>query len=302
MSLESILVTSATGNQGRGVVKHCLASASIKVYALVRDPSSAAAQELEASGATLVKGDLDDAASVQAALEQTKPTALFLNLPPGPGSLQLSRARIVVDAAGNVPSVRSLIYSGVSGTGSHDSYPDFGPDHPMYEYWLSKQEMEDLVRSAGFASWTVIQLPVFLQLFVPPFASVMFPDLWKDNVLRTAFKPETKFDVLDAGDIGAVVAAALQKPDEFRPRVVPLAVEAVTASELAAKIGKARGVKIEVAHETMEDLAKKLGPLGPRLVAFQGIYNATGSTIDVQKNREEFNLKSVEDFFAAANV
>lgn len=302
MSQESIVVTSATGNQGRGVVKHCLATTSVKVYALVRDPSSAAAQALEASGAVLIKGDLDDAASIQAALEQTKPTALFLNLPPGPGSLQLSRTRTVIDAAGNAPSVRSFIYSSVSGTDSYESFPGFGPDHPMYEYWMSKRETEDLVRSAGFASWTIVQLPVLLHLFVPPLASLMFPELWKDRVLRTALKPDTRIDVLDAGDIGVVVATALQKPEEFRRRVVPLAVEAVTAAELATKIGKAKGVQIEVVYETMEDLAKKLGPLGPRLVAFQGIYNATGSTIDVQRNREDFNLTSMEDFFATADV
>lgn len=302
MSQESILVTTPTGNQGSGVVKHCLASISHKVYALVRDPASPASLALKEAGAVLVKGDLDDAASIRSALEQTQPTVLFLNLPPGPGGRQIAHARTVLDAAAAAPSIRSLIYSSASGTGSHESFPNFGPDHVMYEYWTSKHEIEEHVRASGFDSWTIIQMPPLLQLFVPPTSSLMFPDLWTNQTLRTAFRPDTKFDVVDAGDIGAVVAAALQRPADFNNKVTSVAVEAVTASELAEKIGKARGIKVEAVHESMDDLATRLGPWGPRLVAFQGIYNATGSTIDVQKKREEFALTSVEDFFAKADI
>ncbi|KAK9769519.1 hypothetical protein SCAR479_13830 [Seiridium cardinale] len=306
MSQSSILVTSATGNQGQGVVFQCLATTSYKVYALVRDPSSTKSQSLASAGAILVKGDLDGPVSIKSALEQRQPTVVFLNLPPGPGEQQLTQARTVIAAAKAAASVQSLISSSASGTGTHESFPNWGPDHPMYGYWRAKHEIEDLVRGAGFRSWTIIRLGFFLQLFVPPVSDLMFPDLWgsagAERVIRTAFKPETRLDVLDGGDIGAVVAAALLRPDDFRYRVVGLAAESVTASELAEKMGKARGEKIEVVYYSAGDLAVKLGPMGTRLVAAQELFNDIGASIDVRKNREEFNMTSIEEFFAKAKV
>ena len=50
---KKILVTGATGVQGGGVTRHCLESGHF-FYALVRDPRSGAAQELERTGAILV--------------------------------------------------------------------------------------------------------------------------------------------------------------------------------------------------------------------------------------------------------
>ncbi|KAH8197555.1 hypothetical protein TruAng_008291 [Truncatella angustata] len=305
MSQQSILVTGATGNQGQGVVRSCLSSTTYKVYALVRDPLRAAAQDLEKRGVVLVKGDLGDSASLAAALEQLKPTTVFLNPPPGSEAAQLSHARNVINAAKAAPSVQIMIYSSASGADRPENFPK-DPANPMYEYWITKNEIENLVRSAGFPNWTIVQLGFFMQLFVPPVSNHMFPELWGSNdgrrVIRTAFWPETKLHVIDGGDIGAVVAVALQKPEEFRERTVNLAAEALTTSELAKKIGKARGEKIEVVHETAEDLARKLGPMGPRLVAAQDLFNDIGFSIDIKRNQEEFDLTSVEDFFSKAEV
>ncbi|KAI0126964.1 hypothetical protein BJ170DRAFT_425240 [Xylariales sp. AK1849] len=304
MPPKSILVTSATGNQGQGVVKHCLAS-SHTVYALVRDPSSTKSQSLKSAGATLVQGDLDDAASISAAIQQTNVEAFFLNLPPSPGDVQLTRARNAVEAAKSHPSIETFISSSVVGTGSHDSFPNFGPQHIVYEYWLTKHAVENLVRDASFPSLTIVRLPFFLQLFVPPFANVMFPELWSPDggrILRSALKPETRVDLVDGGDIGAVAAAVLDKPDDFRGRVIDLAVEALTIEELAGKISKAKGVEVKGMYEPAEKLAERLGPAGPRLVAAQALFNDLGSSIDCKKNREEFKLTGVEEFFAKASV
>jgi nucleoside-diphosphate-sugar epimerase len=212
----------------------------------------------------------------------------------------------VITAAKATPSIKNLIYSSASGTGTHESFPKWGPDHPMYGYWLAKNEIENLVRDAGFPNWTIVQLGIFLQLFVPPISNWMFPDLWGSadgkRVLRTAFGAETRLDVVDGGNIGAVVAAALQKPEDFKYRMVKLATESVTIDELAEKIERARSERVEVVHYSAADLAKKLGPMGPRLVAAQELFNYIGSSIDAQKNREEFNMKSVEEFFAGADI
>lgn len=65
MSTESapVLVTGATGRQGGATARALLAN-GVPVRALVRDPSTARARAVEALGAELVTGDLNDRDSV----------------------------------------------------------------------------------------------------------------------------------------------------------------------------------------------------------------------------------------------
>ena len=58
-----ILVTGATGQQG-GAVARQLLSGGCKVRAMTRNPQSEAAKALSNIGAEVVKGDLDDPASL----------------------------------------------------------------------------------------------------------------------------------------------------------------------------------------------------------------------------------------------
>ena len=62
-----ILVTGATGHQG-GQTARRLLEHGYTVRAMTRKPDSAAARALAEQGATVVQGDLDDAASLKAAL------------------------------------------------------------------------------------------------------------------------------------------------------------------------------------------------------------------------------------------
>jgi uncharacterized protein YbjT (DUF2867 family) len=62
-----ILVTGATGRQG-GAVARRLFESKQAVRALTRDPDRPAARALAASGAEVVRGDLDDRASLERAM------------------------------------------------------------------------------------------------------------------------------------------------------------------------------------------------------------------------------------------
>ena len=62
------LVTGATGRQGGAVARRLLKRAH-RVRALTRDPDKPAAKALAEMGAEVVRGDLDQRASVERALE-----------------------------------------------------------------------------------------------------------------------------------------------------------------------------------------------------------------------------------------
>src|SRR5687768_13676167 len=62
-----VLITGATGKQG-GAVARFLAGKDFKIRAMTRKPESDAAKALSARGAEVVKGDLNDPASLEKAL------------------------------------------------------------------------------------------------------------------------------------------------------------------------------------------------------------------------------------------
>src|SRR5437899_8567517 len=63
----TVLVTGATGRQGGSVVRHMLAK-GWKLRALARDPTGAGAKALIDRGVEVVRGDLEDAASLEQAV------------------------------------------------------------------------------------------------------------------------------------------------------------------------------------------------------------------------------------------
>src|SRR5215212_1913995 len=69
MNRKKILVFGATGAQGGSVARNLLARGRFDVRAITRKADSPAAQALRELGAELVQGDLDDPASLRAALE-----------------------------------------------------------------------------------------------------------------------------------------------------------------------------------------------------------------------------------------
>ena len=76
-SKKLIVVVGATGNQGGSVVKTFLSLPQWVVRAVTRNPSSEKAQALEASGASVIRADLNDEASLRKAFEGAH--AIFIN-------------------------------------------------------------------------------------------------------------------------------------------------------------------------------------------------------------------------------
>jgi uncharacterized protein YbjT (DUF2867 family) len=66
---KTILVTGATGAQGGAVASHLLSSGRYAVRCLTRKPESERANVLRQAGAELVRGDLEDTASLKAAMK-----------------------------------------------------------------------------------------------------------------------------------------------------------------------------------------------------------------------------------------
>ncbi|RDL38317.1 uncharacterized protein BP5553_02657 [Venustampulla echinocandica] len=285
-SPKKILVTAATGAQGTGTVHHCL-QAGHEVYALVRDTSSEKAKGLQQQGATLIKGDLDDPESLEVAMRGMN--AVFLNLPAQAGA---QAAKNVITAARASPTVSVMIASSVVRAGQHETFPRWGPEWSMYNYWLTKDDVEKYVRNAGFKYWTIVRPARFLQNFLPPNRNIYYPGFEKDSTFRVAFTPEAKIAWIDARDVGVVAAAAVSQPQKYTGRHIDLAAESLTIQEYANKIGDFMSMTIKVHYYTDEEIAA----MPSTIMADAQIWTCEVPSDDAAEASKEFNLTSVEKF------
>ncbi|TIV65757.1 MAG: NAD-dependent epimerase/dehydratase family protein, partial [Mesorhizobium sp.] len=122
-SKRTFLVTGATGQQG-GAVARALLSRGHSVKALTRRPDSDAARQLASGGATVVAGDLADAASVVDAARGVDTMFLMGNSYEA-GLEEETRQGIVAADAAKAAGIGHLIYSSVADADKKTGIPHF---------------------------------------------------------------------------------------------------------------------------------------------------------------------------------
>jgi uncharacterized protein YbjT (DUF2867 family) len=233
----SALVTGATGMQG-GAVARALHRAGVATCAMVRDPDAPAARELAREGVALVRGDLDDPASLTTPCEGR--TTVF-SVQPAPLSDQDSERRQAANlvAAARAAGVGQLVHTSVSGTGWRASHPDVDVG-PMTNYWDSKEDAEVLVREAGIPAYTILKPAFFMENFIAPKARGLFPRL-SAGELVVVTAPSTLLGLVAADDLGAAVAAIVANPERFASAEIELGGDALTFPEIADALARASG-------------------------------------------------------------
>ncbi|MEU7836133.1 NmrA/HSCARG family protein [Nonomuraea sp. NPDC049129] len=256
-----VLVIGATGQQG-GAAARQLLDRGWEVRALVRNPGSPGAETLQAAGATLVTGDLDDAASLRAAMDGAYGVFLVLTMLTGPkvtpeGVIAEERRGKAVAEIAKKSGVGHLVYSSISGAGLVSGIP----------YYDSKARIEERVDSLGLPA-TVLR-PV---MFMENFTSLTRPVVDGDELaVNLAVRPETRVRLIATQDIGAFAAIAFDQPDEFIDRKLEIAGDCLSAQAIAEAFGRAGGlpsrfhqVPIEQVRAFDEQVAGMFAWLGDR--------------------------------------
>src|SRR5262249_8818429 len=121
---QPILVIGATGRQGGASARHLLPQRNVHpVRALVRDPSAPAARAPATQGAELVRGDLDDRASIERALDGVYGVHLVQAYMPKEPEREVRQGTMVVDTA-RAAGVRHFVYSSAAGADRHIGIPE----------------------------------------------------------------------------------------------------------------------------------------------------------------------------------
>lgn len=237
---KSILVTGATGQQGGAVARHLLRH-GFAVKALVRNPESDKAKALKAAGVELVRGDLDDSASLVAAMAGVDGVYSVQN-PRGVGTIvEVAQGKALADAAKEA-GVRHFVYSSVASADQKTGVPLFD----------SKFEIEQHLHSLGLPL-TVVR-PVY------------FMDNWAwsegsfaKGVMAQPLSPQTRLQQICVDDIGAFVAAAFADPARWIGQTVELAGDDLSMADAAATVSTARGVTVNYVQTPWADYEKAMG-------------------------------------------
>jgi len=243
---KTILITGATGKQGGAVLRHLLRRA-FELRALTRKPESEAAHALTAQGVHVVKGDLDDVASLKAALADVWGVFAVQNTWEAGVEREEEQGKRLARLAREA-GVQHFVYSSVGSAERKTGIPHFD----------NKWRVEDDVRALGFSSYVILR-PVF---FMENLASPWFLN---GDTLGTSLKPDTKLQMVAVDDIGRVGARAFTDAAKLSGREIEIAGDEVTMAQAAAALGRSLGRNIRfveypiaAAREQSEDMALML--------------------------------------------
>ena len=264
----SVLVTGATGQQG-GAVARALLSRGHHVRALTRKPDSDAARQLASASADLVTGDLGDTASVLKAASGVG--AVFLmgdSTEAGPE--EETRQGIIAAEAAKDAGVGHLIYSSVADANKKTGIPHFD----------SKYLVEKHVAGLGIP-YTISAPASFMENIVAP---------WSIGALRQGtyafpMPPKRIIQLIALADIGAFVAALIERRDQVFGKRFDLAADELSGEEQAKILSHAIGrlityqeIPIAAARQQSEDAA----------VMFEW-FDRVGADADIAALRRDFS-------------
>jgi uncharacterized protein YbjT (DUF2867 family) len=255
MSTDPVLVTSSTGRQGGATVRALLARGTPDVRAMVRDPQAPSAQALAAAGAQLVVGDFEDPASLRAACAGAR--AVFSMQSPimSPTGVDFTKERPWADnlvAAALAVGVPTFVHSSTSGVGEHRRAPGWkeGKYAAQSDYYENKLYAIELVRNAGFESFTIIFPSTFMS------HPMIDPRTFADGRrLVTVIRPDHKIPLIDTTDIGIASAAAMNDPATFNGVDLHLAGDLLTLPEVVEILSGLDGKDYVVESGSPEEAA-----------------------------------------------
>jgi uncharacterized protein YbjT (DUF2867 family) len=270
-----VLVTGATGKQG-GAVVEALLTRGHQVRALTRHPGSPAAIRLHERGVELAIGDFaDDDSLVRAARGSDAVYAMSTPYEQG-AEKEVAQGKAITDAA-KAARVPHFVYSSVASANRATGIPHFD----------SKYEVEKHLHRSG-VPYTIVAPVFFMEnLFQPWTLSSL-----RQGKLAMALPAGRSLQQIAVADIGAFVAAVIERADSALGRRFDIAGVESTGEDVAAILSKVTGRDIhyvgfppDVLRAQNEDVARM----------FEW-FDRTGYAADIKSLRHDFPEVTWHDF------
>jgi len=227
-----VLVTGGTGSQGGATVTHLLAANKVQVRVLTRSLESPRAKRLAARGVELVKGDFDDAASLRTALTGVSAAYSVQQWTEKGGTaaeeLNGKRFADAVKASGSP----HLVYSSAEGVERNSGLA----------HYESKWAIEQHIRDLGLPA-TILRPVGFMDAFG---TSAMKRGMFL-GIFRANFGVSLPIQFVATYDIGWFAARALEDPERYAGRIIPLAGDELSIGDIIKTFKTVTGRKPWVA-------------------------------------------------------
>ena len=242
--MKKILVFGATGAQGGSVARNLLSRGKFAVRAITRNASSPAAQALRDLGAEVVEGNLDDRASLDAALEGIYGVFGVTNFWEH-FDKEAEHGRNLIDAVA-AAKVEHLVYSSLQPIEKATNGALRSPHFDL------KAEHEAYARSLGIPA-TFVHVPFYYENFLYFFP----PKPAGDGTYQFGFpQGDTPLAAMSVEDVGRVVAPIFEQPEKYIGQVIEPAGDEMPASEYAAVMSRLTGKDIRYNYIPRETFAE----------------------------------------------
>lgn len=243
--LRSILVTGATGKQGRAVVRSFV-SRGHPVRALTRNADSLPAAQLKQLGAELVRGNMEDAVSMTD-MARGVDVVFVVTTPFESGVESEVRQGITVANAAKRAEVQHLIYSSAPQADTPNGIP----------YFESKATIERYIKSLG-VPYTILAPSFFMENLSGPYH---MPGL-QEGRFAIPLSPTRKLQMICVDDIARFATLVLEQQARFFGQRIDLASEELTPPEIAHILSHVIGRNISHYRTPMQEIrawSKDLG-------------------------------------------
>lgn len=265
---KTIVISGATGQQG-GATARALAGKGFTLKAITRDPNSDKAKALvAATGAELVKADLDDEASIKAALQGAWGAYAVQNTWTAGVEGEEAQGHRFAKAAFEA-GVQHYVYASVGSADRKTGIPHFD----------NKARVEDTLRSLGFPSYSIIR-PVFFMENLPS------PWFLNGDKLVSALDPKTVLQMIAVSDIGQYGALAFTDA-RFKNLELDIAGDELTLPDTAAVLSKALGRNIEYLQIPIGEVRKNSEDFALMLEWFGKV----GYDVDIAATAKHYGVK-----------
>ena len=230
---KTVLITGATGQQGGGAIRHMLAT-GWHLRAMTRDPSSDMALSLARRGVELAQGDLDDLSSLEHAAHDVYGIYSVQNFWKVGAKREVQQGKNLAEVA-KKSGVEHFVYSSVGGAERNSGVGHFE----------TKWEIEQYIRQLGLPA-TMIRPAAFMENYYLEQTEIGAPTfLPQIRILQGTFvdavRADKPYQTIAVDDIGAFVALAFDRPEEFIGQALEIAGSELTNSQAAAVFSRVLG-------------------------------------------------------------
>ena len=225
----TILVAGATGRQGGAVIRHLLPK-GWRLRALTRNPTSYAAKALARQGVEVVQGDLDDPTSLDRASRGVYGIYSVQDYWMIGARREVQQGKNLADIAKKA-GVQHFVYSSVGGAERNSGITHFE----------SKWEVEKHIRALKLPA-TILRPVALMEMYHVLEVEVgILKGKLVDPVRR-----DKRYQTIATDDIGAFVALAFERPNDFVGMELEIAGSELTNVETAEVFSRVLGKSVKV--------------------------------------------------------